>query len=766
MIPILFPHTIALAMQQVGSGFFERRKPGRLRSATSSDDPALAPAARCESSPKRHRVVVLDEPIASTSTSTSATQAEASSASPSRRRRRRGEDPLQPNRTERGHGQDPDMHRFISGLSHSVRSRPFFDILRSPEAWGLNNGPPYTTMRWRERPNLDLATSRSSRRSSLMLGFKRSMGRTRTSALLLLLLMAFGIWVYSIRDWLVMVRFKARDAAYEKELVWTCRLRKEPMLFIRAEDQVAVVWESNCDRPAILAWSPQPLLDGTKIGQSRKGDLKGRRAGKSLEGWSTAAVEVTQVGSGRYVYSSIVRPLLGGRRYNYRVGWVKPRAAGTENPNLEQPTKFKKVLASYSFDWTGPAVIPHLNLESADSNATNATGHLIPSQPTSFHIGALADNQYNVRTFHRVLLKMLAYSRRIPSNSPSPPLLIHAGDQVQNPHNLAQWQTDFWDAMTSMLPIRLGQTTPIVQARGNHDWDRTGANVYVGGSPPRSAWLTERQEEPVANHPGTYFAYSPHQRCRILVLDSNLDSALQVEQELWLKWELARPEWTKSTIRIVVVHVSPFLEFWDTEAWTNGKESHWSVYVRHRLAPLWAEHGANLVMSGHQHAYSRGFLPHSLHRSYSSVDGSASLDVLSKAIVSERGWEKIAKGGVIEEPGTVYTIFGGAGGTLDQDRVEDWGFYDRSIKGQHHFAWLGLGFAGVGIDDSVMGEVRMGDDDAFGEAGSKKVYRTIGGTTCSNGTIEVVDVLEWRAIGLNEKVLDAFRIESFGCAER
>lgn len=184
-----------------------------------------------------------------------------------------------------------------------------------------------------------------------------------------------------------------------------------------------------------------------------------------------------------------------------------------------------------------------------------------------------------------------------------------------------------------------------------------------------------------------------------------------------------------------------------TRSWTR------SIYVRHRLTPLLSKHGASLVLSGHQHAYSRGFLPHSLHKAFTSAHTSASLPTLAKATVRERGWEKTsAAPGVIDQDGTVYVIAGGAGGTLDFDRVEDWGFYDASVSGRHHFGWIGLGFAG-GAGET--GRVRLGD-------GAKRVYRFRARRRCADAN-KVTDVLEWRAVGLDGKAFDAFRIEADGC---
>lgn len=102
----------------------------------------------------------------------------------------------------------------------------------------------------------------------------------------------------------------------------------------------------------------------------------------------------------------------------------------------------------------------------------------------------------------------------------------------------------------------------------------------------------------------------------------------------------------------------------------------------------------------------------------------------------------------------MYVICGGAGGTLDKDLVERWGFYERSLPGRYHFGWMGLGFAGRAGDT---GRVEMKE-----RAG--RVYRVQGKGGCSKGR-GLTDVLEWRAVGLDGRMLDAFRIEAEGCSE-
>ena len=167
-----------------------------------------------------------------------------------------------------------------------------------------------------------------------------------------------------------------------------------------------------------------------------------------------------------------------------------------------------------------------------------------------------------------------------------------------------------------------------------------------------------------------------------------------------------------------------------------------SVFVRHRLTPLLTRHGAKLVISGHQHAYSRGYLPHSLHRPFTAANSSASLPPSAVATVKERGWERASavKDTIIAE-GTVYVICGGAGGTLDTDKVEDWGFYDASITERYHFGSIRMDFG------LRRGKPGTSDRKYLFKAGCEKPR---------------VDALEWRAIDLHGQVLDSFVIESSG----
>lgn len=102
-------------------------------------------------------------------------------------------------------------------------------------------------------------------------------------------------------------------------------------------------------------------------------------------------------------------------------------------------------------------------------------------------------------------------------------------------------------------------------------------------------------------------------------------------------------------LRIVVVHIPPFLEFWDPVPWFERGESEWGKFVRERWVPVFETANVDLVISGHQHNYQRG-----------------------------------------EKNGVKYAIVGGAGGDLDFERVDDWGVYEK-VVGRFHYVVMEFG---------------------------------------------------------------------------
>ncbi|KAK4705390.1 hypothetical protein P7C70_g812, partial [Phenoliferia sp. Uapishka_3] len=581
-------------------------------------------------------------------------------------------------------------------FARPLRSRASSPHPSLPSTLLDTSGSLYKAQRDADRPKIGRTTTRPPSASYT----ERIRRRPRLfGAAFAFILFFWAAWIgFGVTDLIVLFRFKLKDAAYEKGWINGCGLRKKPLLFIRGDDELAVMWETNCDQDILVRF-------GVEVSKPRE---KGSRKEVARVDWgeviAAARTKVPDNTDSHWAYHAILPNLKGGLRYSYKI-FLR------NSPTSSSP------LAAHSFPWLGSV------------------------STSSMSLSAVSDNQYNVRTFHRILLRLL-------SHSPSPPkLLLHLGDVVQEPKNLAQWQTDFFDPLTTLLRRPFGQSTPILLARGNHDWDSSGANVYTGGSPPRSDWMREigQREKRMSLHPGTYMSYSPHPRCRILVLDANLDEGEQAEQEWWLEWELKRQEWKGASLKIVMVHVPPFLEYWDKEAWNEGGESHWSLFVRQRLTPLLSLHGTHLVISGHQHAYSRGFLPAALHRTFTSVTNSSALPPFAVASTAERGWEKTPISQ--REPGTIYTTIGGAGGTLDEDLVEKWGFYEKSVKGRYHFIGMELKF------DTVRLKAKEG----------VRTYRVGGIGRCKGGGAEVVDVLSWKAVDIEGKVFDEFRIEAEGC---
>jgi hypothetical protein len=100
-------------------------------------------------------------------------------------------------------------------------------------------------------------------------------------------------------------------------------------------------------------------------------------------------------------------------------------------------------------------------------------------------------------------------------------------------------------------------------------------------------------------------------------------------------------------VRIVVVHIPPFMEYWERSTWESG-ERNWGDFIRKRYVSLFETHNVHLVISGHQHNYERG-----------------------------------------KRNGIYYTVIGGAGGNLESEKVFDWGFYSTALN-VHHFVIIDI----------------------------------------------------------------------------
>ncbi|KAK4515567.1 uncharacterized protein ATC70_010517 [Mucor velutinosus] len=308
----------------------------------------------------------------------------------------------------------------------------------------------------------------------------------------------------------------------------------------------------------------------------------------------------------------------------YWTGSKEKKVIGPVDPKVLDPyhTVYKTTIGPLS---AGP-VEYRIEMIKQNSKKKTVARHLFhwfandDLQP--IRIAALADNQFGMMTFSSLLRQI----RKFPQQQ-KPHFLLHAGDAVQNYPSLRQWQTDF---AAPLMMHGLCQKMPLIYAHGNHDYDSVGEYTYT------------RHHENAQSNP--WFSFSMASGAiRFIILDSNLDWDLQ---DQWLRQEIESDLFKQAQFRIVVVHVPPFLEYWDPEAWFQLRQSEWGAFIKDRYVPLFEKGGVNLVISGHQHNYERG-----------------------------------------ERHGIHYAIIGGAGGDIDYDQVKDWGMYEAKLL-DFHFVML------------------------------------------------------------------------------
>ena len=124
---------------------------------------------------------------------------------------------------------------------------------------------------------------------------------------------------------------------------------------------------------------------------------------------------------------------------------------------------------------------------------------------------------------------------------------------------------------------------------------------------------------------------------RFIFLDSETDTTSSPEQYQWLQAELARPETRRAAFRIVCFHRPPFVNLWNGGGYTGEQ------FVRNDWTPLLAAGNVDVVISGHAHNYNRGVTN-----------------------------------------GVTYIISGGGGGTLDVERVANWGLFTVEYSRYHY----------------------------------------------------------------------------------
>jgi acid phosphatase type 7 len=162
-----------------------------------------------------------------------------------------------------------------------------------------------------------------------------------------------------------------------------------------------------------------------------------------------------------------------------------------------------------------------------------------------------------------------------------PDAVLHTGDVVYRRGALCHYGTKYFAPYRDLIA-----NVPMYPAIGNHDLMARGGEAYF-----------DTFVLPEDNASGTeeYYAfdYGPVQVISISseFYEDDEEEAI-AEQRAWLEAELQSSElpWT-----IVLLHRSPYSS-------TGGKDS---SDVRDDLTPIFAEHGVDLVLSGHAHSYER-----------------------------------------------------------------------------------------------------------------------------------------------------------------
>ncbi|ORX68683.1 Metallo-dependent phosphatase, partial [Linderina pennispora] len=285
----------------------------------------------------------------------------------------------------------------------------------------------------------------------------------------------------------------------------------------------------------------------------------------------------------------------------------------------------------------------------------------------------MADNQNGPSNFRRVLARVRKfYGSNIPDT------ILHVGDSVQTARKLNDWQKQLFSPMEDFGGLQ--HNVPTIFVPGNHDHDKSrkpnNNNLYTDMY-HRLLESEDLGKSSVVDGEYHRFYHSVSVgTARIIVLDAECPST---EQSEFLESELQSAAFQDAEFKIVAIHIPPYIEFWDPFTWNDKGEKHWGEHIRIEYDPLFRKHGVDLVISGHQHNYQRS----TIHRG----PGYGKNDTIT------------------------YAIVGGAGGSLDLRRVENYHMYNVTYL-DHHFVsldiedkrlhWVAHNIAGQTVDEFVL----------------------------------------------------------------
>lgn len=207
--------------------------------------------------------------------------------------------------------------------------------------------------------------------------------------------------------------------------------------------------------------------------------------------------------------------------------------------------------------------------------------------------------------------------------NPSAPLLLHAGDVVNKPNSLTEWR----QFMKATYPTRTTKNWLI--SVGNHEQCVLLSKSCRSGDAQafRSYYSWPRNGSPKQ---GATWYYTDYQGVRFIVLDSFggdlkaqsafLESALKTNRQRWT---------------VVLQHAGPFGSRVDRN---NAK-------FRSAFLPLYTKYKVDLVLSGHDHSYNRGYLGSKNSTVYAVSDSGPKFYAPSGKDWSRAGATRVASAG-------------------------------------------------------------------------------------------------------------------------
>lgn len=195
--------------------------------------------------------------------------------------------------------------------------------------------------------------------------------------------------------------------------------------------------------------------------------------------------------------------------------------------------------------------------------------------------------------------------------------VVFGGDATQN-KNIDDFQTRFFGPLSQHFA-----SVPVAFCVGNHDLNGSQPALYVE-SPRHYAFNVGATRWVVLD--------SIHPRDRV--------------QAAWLHSEMQSSAWRDALFRIVVMHIPPFVEYWDPTAWFERGEQYRVQAVREQLYQPLVKAKVDMVISGHSHMYARG-----------------------------------------QDANTTLLLVGGAGAALETTQVTDTNLFHTQVL-RHHFVTM------------------------------------------------------------------------------